>query len=494
MKPGLGLTISLGLRQELKLQPVQILRNELLLLPLLDLEARLQAELEENIFLEADEQPVMRTVLPEPDPPEKMTPPGGDEDPESARADQVVDPGQLGNLLQYLKDSRSSVAPSGGDIPEAFDVEGRVSPARSWRQELQEAVRLEKLTEEEEMVAEYIVGCLDDRGYLKDTLEEIAGAVGEEPSVVEEVLRVVQRVAPAGVGARDLRENLLLRCRAMPEPCPGLEKLLVEGYDELLHGKWARIQRKFGWSREDLLDALGRLRDLARDSGPLEDGEPVSGVVPDATVYKTEEGWQVSLRDETVPRLRLSSYAMKLAKNTGDLAPEAKEYLQRSLNRARWMMEALDQRRKTLRRIVEAVVERQEAWLESGSDALVPLRQEDVAAQLSLHPSTISRAVQGKFIDTPHGVVPLKFFFPRGVPSNSGVQQSRGRAKDRLKDLVDREDHDHPYSDDELVALLSREDIKISRRTVCKYRDELGIPPASRRKGLYRVLGDSRKR
>ncbi len=494
MKPSLGLTVELGLRQEIKLQPVQILRNELLLLPVLDLEARLQSEMEENIFLEADEQQEARTLLPEPEPSKKMTPPGGDEDPEASRMEQLADPWQLGNLFRYLESSRSSVPSTGGDIPDQFDVEGRVSLPTSWRQDLQAAVRLERLSEEEERIAEYIVGCLDERGYLKESLEEIATTFDTDPSVVEKVLGVVQREGPPGVGARDLREHLLLQCRALPEDCEELEKLLEEAYDDLLHLKWDRIRKKFGWSEDELHGVLVRLRELARVGGPEEEGEPVSGVVPDATIRKTENGWEVTLRDESVPRLRLSSYAMEMAKHSDNLSEQAKEYLQRALNRAKWMMDALEQRKNTLRRIVQAVVERQVRWLEEGGDTLVPLRQQDVAEQLGLHPATISRAVQGKFVDTPHGVVPLRGFFPRGVPSNSGVRRSRDSTKERLKALVESEDPAHPYSDDKIVELLAQEDIKISRRTVCKYRDELGIPPASKRKGFYKVFGNASRR
>ncbi len=493
MKPGLGLNVELGLRQELKLQPVQILRNELLLLPVLDLEACLQAEVAENVCLELDEQQEARSILPEPEPPAKVTPPGGDEDTESARMEEPLDPGHLGNLLQYLRESRSTVAPSGGDVPDRFDLEGRVSLPRSWREDLQTAVRLERLSEEEERIAEYIVGCLDDRGYLRESLEEIATSLDTTPSKVEKALEVVQRVAPAGVGARDLREHLLLQCRGLPEPCESLEKLLEEAFDDLLHMKWDRIRRKFGWSNEDLQEALERLRDLVRVSGPVEEGEPVSGVVPDATVRKTDEGWEVILRDEAVPRLRLSSLATSLAKKSADLPDDVKEYFQRSFNRARWLMDALEQRKNTLRRIMEAVVARQVKWLEEGGDTLVPLRQEDVASELGLHPATISRAVQGKYVDTPHGVVPLKHFFPRGVPSNSGARLSRDSAKERLKAIVESEDPNNPYSDDKIVELLAAEDIKISRRTVCKYRGELRIPPASKRKEYYRVFGSAKR-
>ncbi len=488
MKPGLGLTVSLGLKQELRLQPVQILRNELLVLPIQDLEARIQAELDENICLEAEEQQEPALLLKTPEPSEQMTPPGGDEDPEAARAEKLTDPGQLSELLNYLKSSRSTVARSGGDTPEPYDLEARVSLPKSWRQDLQEAVRLERLSEEEEAIAEYIVGSLDERGYFTESLEEVASEFGCAPSLVEQVLTVVQKVAPAGIGARDLRESLLLRCRADPDHCREVERMIEEGFDDLLHVRFERLQRKLGWSREQLAETLGLLRNLMRNSDLLEEGEPPSEVIPDATVYKTDEGWKVSLRDERVPRLRLTAYASNLTKEANSLSPDAKEYLQRAFNRAKWIMQALDQRRQTLRRIVEAVVERQKQWLEDPATPMVPLRQEDVAEQLNLHPATISRAVQDKYVETPHGVFPLKSFFPRGVPSHSGGQQAREAVQERLKALIENEDPDRPYSDDALVELLAEANINISRRTVCKYRDELGIAPASRRKGLYKLF------
>lgn len=492
MKSGLSLTV--GLRQELKLQPRQILCNELLMLPLQDLEAALQTELEENIFLEAEDRHERTQLMPEPLPTVKMTPPGGDEDPQTAQDEQMPDASQLSNLLEFLKDSRTSTAPSGGDIPEAFDVESRLPLSMTWRQNLLEAIRLERMSEEEENVAGYLIECLDERGYLNESLEEVAAAVGTDTETVEVALEIVQKSAPPGVGAQNLQERLLLRCKALPARSEILEKLLTKGFKELLQGKFDVLKRKLNIAEDDLRDALELLRELAKDSIPIEDGEPAAGVIPDATVVKTDDGWKVLLHDESVPRLRLSPYASGLAKKADSLTPEAKDYLQRSLNRAKWMMEALDQRRKTLRRIVEAVVQRQEGYFEEGPEALVPLRQEDVADQLSLHASTVSRAVQEKYIETPHGVAPLKMFFPRGVNNVDGSQQARNTVQERLAALVEQEDPERPLSDDTLVAMLKKENISLSRRTVCKYRDELGISPASRRKGLHKVMKGSSKR
>ena len=314
---------------------------------------------------------------------------------------------------------------------------------------------------------------------------------GVELEAVEEALEILQRVAPPGIGARDLRERLLLRCQAELDRNEVLERILLEAFYELINGKFDMIRRRLGISEEDLREAIELLKEVTHDSMPLEDGEPAAGVIPDASVSRDENrGWKVILHDESIPRLRLSSYASSLAKQPDKLTPQAKDYLMRSLNRAKWMMEALDQRRKTLRRIVEAVVQRQRGFFEEGFDALIPLRQEDVADLLSLHASTVSRAVQEKFIETPHGVYPLKAFFPRGVNSSHGAMQARGSVQEKLAALVSEENPEQPLSDDTLVEMLLRDNVRLSRRTVCKYRDELGIPPASKRKGLRRLLGN----
>lgn len=487
MKQYLGL--SLNLRQELKLQPRQILCNELLTLPMLDLQAALRSELDENIFLEADEKTESLLSPEVPAAPEpQMTPPGGDGD--SAQLDEgPQDAGQLGQLLDYLQNSRTTVAPSGGDVRDAYDVEARAAPAEDWRHQLYEALRLERAPKQILVAAEYITGCLDDRGMLAEPLEETLAEMDVTEDEALEALTLIQNVAPPGVGARTHRERLLLRCRALPDPAPVLERILEFGYDDLLNGRYDALRRKLGTSEEDLRDAIEILKELYKDPVGFEVGEPASGVTPDASVVWDEETqqWTVILHDEAVPRLRLSSYASSLAKRSDSLSEEAKEYLMRSMNRAKWMMDALEQRRSTLRRIVEAVVRAQVGFFEQGFEALVPLRQEDVSEELSLHASTVSRAVQEKYVKTSHGVFPLKAFFPRGVDTGHG-QMARNSVQGRLAELVSGERHDKPLSDDQLVRMLKDEGIKLSRRTVCKYRDELGIAPASRRKGRYRLM------
>lgn len=478
--------LSLSQRLELKLQPRQILCNELLMLPLMDLEQALRSELEENIFLEAEERVDYGETNLQPQAEPVMTPPGGDFEPPNNGEEAAQDPGQLGEMLDYFKESKTSVSSVGGDLPEEFSLENRSLPT-SWRLQLLEALRLERMSDEAMLAAEVMAVGLDERGFLTDKLEEVAAEAGVAVEFAEEALEILQRIAPPGVGARDLRERLLLMAQALQERNYILERILKEYYKELLESKFDIIRRKLNIDEDELKEAIELLHELYREAPAIEEGEPAAGVVPDAKVVLDEGMWKVILHDEAVPRLKLSSYAANLSRQGDNLKPEAKDYLNKAFSRAKWMMEALEQRRSTLRRILEAVVVKQRHFFDQGPAYMAPLRQEDIAEELQLHASTVSRAVQEKYITTPHGVFPLKTFFPRGVADNSGNQQARNSVQERLAALVKSEDPTNPLSDDELVLRLGREGLKLSRRTVCKYRDEMNIPPANKRKNLNRM-------
>ncbi|MFM7201035.1 MAG: RNA polymerase factor sigma-54 [Myxococcota bacterium] len=500
----IGQSISLNQSLQITMQPRQILCNELLQLPLMDLQSALQQELDSNVLLEADgkqenfETPFVADVPAQ----VQMTPPGGDADPPFNGEEAAQDSSRLGEMMDYFRDSRTSVSSSAGDLPDEFSLENRASISIPWRVQLSEAMRLERVSEGVIQAAEYIVNNLDERGYLKESLEEIADGAEVSLEEAEEALEMVQRVAPAGIAARDLRERLLLLARSLRAQDedededededttfrnPVLEKILETYFKEFLDGKFELIKKKLNINDRELKEAIATLKELYAQIPSIEEDAVPARVVPDAKVERDGGRWVVKLQDDAVPRVRLSSYANSLTKQMDTLRPEAKEYLVRQFNRARWMMEALEQRRSTLRKIFEAVVERQQAFFDYGDDALVPLRQEDVAEAISLHPSTISRAVTEKYLECSKGVYPLKHFFPRGIANSRGEQQARNSVQDRLEALVKGENPENPLSDDQLVDMLKREGISISRRTVCKYRDELKIPPATKRKGLARL-------
>lgn len=483
-------TLSVSLRTELKLQPRQILHNELLVLPLMDLEATLRSELEDNVFLEVVEKKNENEETPAaPQSEMKMTPPGGDDEPAANGEEAAQDPGDMSRLFDYLNESRTSTSSIREDFSEELDPQARLSTPLSWRTQLAEAIRLERLSPAVLRAGEYMVESLDDRGFLAESLEDVADAAEATLEEVEEALEVLQRVASPGIGARDLRERLLLMAQALQERNTTVERILKECYREFLEGKFDLVKKKLSIGDKELKAAIELLKELYHESPSIEEGEPATTVVPDATVFKDEEGiWKVRLHDEAVPHVRLSDFANKLARQE-HLTEAGKEYVVRAINRARWMTEALEQRRTTLRKILDAVVARQQDYFEFGVDALQPLRQEDISEEVALHASTISRAVHEKYVNTPHGLMPLKSFFPRGVVTSGGNQRARNSVQDQLKALVDAEDPENPLSDDEIVDKLKRQGVKLSRRTVCKYRDELGIAPAARRKGIRKVFG-----
>ncbi len=489
-----GIQLIPQMRLEQKLQPRQILAYELLQLPLFELKAELQKEMESNIFLEADDGQVAPEFSNPPEPAPKVTPPGGDEDPTpQAGDDSLHEPGRLKELLDYLGGSKSSLPRTGGDYAEGFDPTARVTPPVDWRQSLAEQIRLERMPDDVADVIDYMAGSLNDRGYLEESLEQIATSTGYDLDVVEDALETLQRIAPTGIGARNLQERLLIQARALPERNETLERILENHFDDVVNARFTVIQKKMGLDLDTLKEALSLLKHIFLEPIEIEDGETPAEIIPDATIEKVDGVWRVRLHDDAVPRLQMSSYARELAANDASLDESTREYVTRSLNRARWMMEALEQRRSTLSKILEAVLQEQMAFFEHGKDHMVPLRQDDIAQQINVHASTVSRAVQDKYVETPHGVLPLKAFFPRGVGgSRDGEVQARNAVQERLQALIAAEDPRKPLSDDKLVRRLREEGIELSRRTVCKYRDELKIPSASMRKNRARVFGTTR--
>lgn len=491
MNPGLKVGLRQDLRQKLELQltPRQILQNEILMLPLNALRETLLQEVEENVFLQAGTEMGTTTAAPEPTPPpirENAQPRDESED--------LRQLAEAGAFHEYLQGSHGGF--NGGmqrEVGEERNLEGFLSRARSWREDLVDQLRMAPLDDELRDAAMYLVGWLDERGNLDDSLENIAAESGQPLDLLEEALRAVQQEAPPGVGARNLQERMLLQLRARPERHAVAEGIIEHCFDDLLKGRFARIEKRLEISTEELLAAMQHLRGLTIEPVDLDDGEEPVAVEPDARIVRDAEGkWVVQVFNGGLPPIRISKEVAALCGQASNLDQETRQYLQAKLSRAKWMREAVERRRSTLRRIIEEVVLRQTRFFDQGPHALLPLKQEDVAHAVELHPSRVSRAIQDKYVETPYGVFPLKHFFPRGIEDQDGTMVARDNVQTLLEEIVNGEDSDNPLSDDALVEALHARDIDISRRTVCKYRDELGIPPASARKGIYHQLRHSR--
>ncbi|HHI96626.1 MAG TPA: RNA polymerase sigma-54 factor [Thermodesulfatator atlanticus] len=478
--------MALELRQHLKLTQQLVLTPQLqqaiklLQLNRLELEQVLRQEAETNPVLEqdlVDQQTISFEELTS----DNQQPEDGlslaTESPLGAEAVKDFD------WEAYFQDNGSAYPSFAFEQKEAIDYERKLTKAENLVSHLLWQLYLSDLTPEEQRIGEYIIGNLDERGYLAVTVEEIAEDLGVEEEKVAFVLRKIQFFDPVGVAARDLKECLLIQLEHLGLKGTLAELLVRDHLKDLELGRYARLAKKFNVSVAEIEAALAVIRGLdPRPARNFTEIEP-QYVEPDVLVFKEADEWVVRLNDEGLPRLRISPYYRKLL--TDPAVPlAAKQYIQKKLRSATWLIKSIEQRNRTLLKVSESIMRFQRDFLEKGVAGLKPLILRDVALDVGLHESTVSRVTTGKYVDTPHGIFELKFFFSTGYRSSSGEEVATETVKQYIKEIIAQEDPQRPYSDQKIADILKEKyNVKIARRTVAKYRDQLGILPASRRKG-----------
>ncbi len=371
------------------------------------------------------------------------------------------------------------------EAPEdAPDTERYLSSPESLSEHLEWQIGLSRMTEEERRIAATIIGSLKEDGYLGATVEDIAEATGSTAERVEAVLALVQQLDPVGIAARDLKECLHVQLTAMGDPDP-LALLLVDEHLVLLgKDKPAQIASKLGVDEEEVESALRIIRNLDPKPG-LRYNNPVNPtVVPDVVVEKDGDEYRVLLNEDGMPKLRISSHYRTMAEEgSPEAGEEALAYLREKVRSAMWFLKSIEERQRTIYKVAREVVEFQRDFLDKGPTHMRPLILRDVAERIGVHESTVSRVVSNKYMQTPRGILPMKYFFNTGINTLNGADVSSLRVKERIKALVDAENTRKPMSDQQIADTLRREGILLARRTVAKYREELNIPSSGRRKG-----------
>ena len=373
--------------------------------------------------------------------------------------------------------------------------ENRITAIPPLVDQLYEQLSLSDLDPEDREIAEYIIGNLDDRGYVGCSLEEIAADLEIEVEEVEKILRVIQTFEPPGVGARDLRECLMIQLAQHQDPLSELALQIVRNQmEDLTRRRLTRITRALGISNEVLKEVLGVIELLQPNPGSPSSSDynglltldtEVSYITPDLIVEQVGEEWIVSLADGSMPSLKINStYTELLKKKRGNGKDEVKTYVSQKLNDARWLINAIHQRRTTMLKVANYLVTAQMPFFEEGPAHLKPMVLQDVADAVEMHVSTISRVSNGKYMQTPHGVFELKYFFDSKVSTNEGGDVSARSVKEKISSMVADEDKAKPLSDQEIADRLGEDGLKIARRTVAKYREQLQIPPQRYRKEL----------
>jgi RNA polymerase sigma-54 factor len=333
-------------------------------------------------------------------------------------------------------------------------------------------------------MADRIIYNLDTNGYLQGRLEDLlaADAGREELELAQRALAVVQKLDPPGVGARDLRECLLLQLQPGVPHYEQLHTLIAEHLEDLEHNRLPVISRHTGYSIELIQEVLEELRKLNPKPGANFNNVSVAPVTPDVFVEQDEEGrYSVRLEEGQTPTLFISAYYRKLFQDPETTA-ETREYIKRKINSAQWLIDSIQQRRNTLAKVARAIVEHQRDFLDKGPEAIEPLKMQQIADKVGVHVTTVSRAVDEKWIQTPRGIFPLRRFFCGGTTSAAGEEVAWDTVRMKLQEIIDGEDKQHPLSDDQLVAQLAAAGITVARRTVTKYRKAMGILSSRQRR------------
>lgn len=490
------LEASLEQTQEMrqKLAPQIIQSIEILQLPLVDLRQRIEEELVENPVLEtsATAEETEETVEGEEAEEahsEDLEPAEAAEEEETADEDPLEDENYdaLEDMIQpddysYGPPPRSSSS-SGEKDAKLAALENSPAPAQTLEEHLEQQLAYYDLDDRKQEVCEHIVANLDWRGYLEYPLEEIVDAMDRRVSMeeAEEALAAVQQLEPPGVGARDLKECLLLQLDERDEDYDFLRELIGEHFEDVAKNRYPKIVKAMGCTMEELKQGVEKVAGLNPLPGSLFEETPAPHVIPDVRVELVEGEYRVILEDTSLPSLRICSYYARRLQQK-DLDPETEEYLKKKLQGARWLIDAIQQRRSTVFNIATAIVDAQKDFFEQGPLHLKPLKMQDIADEVGVHVSTVSRAIKNKHMQTPRGQFEMKYFFTGGVEKDNGEKESWEVVRKRMEQIVADEDKSDPLSDEQIANELGEEGIEIARRTVSKYRKKLGIPSSRRRK------------
>ncbi|RBP41603.1 RNA polymerase factor sigma-54 [Garciella nitratireducens] len=363
-----------------------------------------------------------------------------------------------------------------------YNQENYVKDSITLKEHLQFQLHISVVKPKYKKIGEYIIECIDNNGYLTVDIEEIAQILNEKLSDVENILYLIQSFDPSGVGARNLRECLSIQLKQMNYWDERMKKIIYNHLEDLANNRFQRISKKLGISCKEIQDIKDFIKTLEPKPGRIfATDQDVRYIIPDAYIKKIGDEYLVIINDSANPRLRINHFYKTLLKQE-DKSSLTSKYLREKLESAMWLIKSIEQRRSTLYNVVSSILEVQKDFFEQGVTALKPLTLKEIAEKLEIHESTVSRATNGKYVQTPKGLFELKYFFNSGIESKSGDTMASQGIKNMIKEIIEREDSSKPISDQKIADILKDKGIKISRRTVAKYRDEMGILSSSKRK------------
>ncbi len=476
----------MGIQQKLHTRLVQkliltpSLQQAIKLLPMstLELSDLLNQEMVENPMLEEvpteDLQPADTSAAPE-----KVDP-----DPQSNKPETWDDQDYEYFFGEYLEDSYRPRAPQ--EIKELPPIENTLSTSSSLADHLMWQLSMQTNDSLLKDIGSAIVGNLDDDGYLVASFDELAAMGPWSVADVERALRLIQSFDPVGVAARDLQECLQLQIRHLGLEGTAPDRIVTEHLRLLQNHQVPEIARKLGLSIDELKEHIEIIRNLDPKPGSRYNPNQSQYVIPDVYVLKVEDQYVAVLNEDGLPQMRISPvYRRLLDKSAADNTAETRAYVKDKFKSALWLIKSVEQRQKTIQKVANSIINFQRDFLDHGIEHLRPLVLRDVANDISMHESTVSRVVTNKYMHTPQGVFEMKYFFHSGISSAYGESVSSVTIKQRIRKIIENEDPRKPLSDSKIVSILQREGLDLARRTIAKYREELKIPTSNQRKVLY---------
>lgn len=489
------LDTSQHMRQEMrmKLAPRMIQSMEILQLPIMALQERINQELEENPLLIQPE-----SGIDDPAQPEDLT--GPREEARSEDGEPIAEPEseadrEADRIVEELTDDvwRDEYMPSHSGSRSGSDdeadrkhdaMQNMVSRPQTLHEYLEAQIGFFDCPRRVRELANFIINNLDSDGRLAMPLEDVvrSAANGATMDLALEALSLVQKLDPPGVGARDLRECLLLQLTPDMPYYEMLRTVIGSHMDDIIQNRLPVIERKTGYEMSEIKIAIRVIATLNRRPGATFAAENNHYVVPDIRVEQDDEGnYKVRLEDDHTPHLHISKLYQRLLKDRS-ADPKTREFIQRKIQSAKWLIESIEQRRSTIQRVAQAIIDHQKEFLESGQEAIHPLKMQEIADRVGVHVTTVSRAVDDKWIETPRGIFPLKRFFGAGTTTDDGSELAWEIVRQKLLDIIGGEDKSKPLSDDEIVERFAEQGVHIARRTITKYRKLLNIPTSRLRK------------
>lgn len=458
----------MGLRQELRqvLAPEMLQLLKLLQLPTLELQQLVRQELEINPMLEeisddfSDDQS------------EKLAE-QNEEQPSASETDKI-------DWRDYLQDGVDDKYLKGLEPTE--EPEGPIIANKDTFQDyLLFQLRISSSDPDDIKIGEYLIGNLSEDGYLTITLDEVARDLGADISTVERVLSLIQHLDPPGVGCRDTRECLLIQLKILGQGEGLAAKIIDQHLEDLENQRFQNIAKALDVSEQEVIKAKEIISTLSPKPGAGFSSDEPQYVYPDMMIEKRDGEYVIITNDQVVPRVRLTSGYRQILTQSRKSSPQDREYVIKRLEAARFIVKMIEQRRHTMNKIMQAIVDRQTEFLEKGIRYIKPLTMKQIADDIEMHESTVSRAVHNKYVVTPNGTLPIKYFFGVGLKSDSGEDSAKS-IKDKIAEMVKNEDPRKPLSDQEIADRFGREGITIARRTIAKYRPELKILPTKLRR------------